>query len=97
MTDLASNAWRVLKTNWGTLKDLLDVDFVSNWVIKDEFREFLSRRFDLHFQTSSEFSKTWFNRRSKVADQRVPGRDKSQNDPPHFRHHAVASSKDRPF
>ena len=60
MTDLASNAWRVLKTNWGTLKDLLDVDFVSNWVIKDEFREFLSRRFDLHFQTSSEFSKAWF-------------------------------------
>ena len=60
MTYLASNAWRVLKTNWGTLKDLLDVDFVSNWVIKDEFREFLSRRFDLHFQTSSEFSKAWF-------------------------------------
>ena len=63
MTYLASNAWRVLKTNWGTLKDLLDVDFVSNWVIKDEFREFLSRRFDLHFQTSSEFSKAWFSQK----------------------------------
>ena len=61
MTNLASNAWRVLKTNWGTLKDLLDVDFVSNWVIKDEFREFMSRRFDLHFQTSSEFSKARFH------------------------------------
>ena len=48
----SANAWRVLKSNWGTLKDLLDVDFVSNWIIKDEFREFCARRFDLHFATA---------------------------------------------
>ena len=55
----SANAWRVLKANWGTLKDLLDVDFVSNWIIKEEFREFCARRFDLHFATAIEFAKLW--------------------------------------
>ena len=55
----SANAWRVLKANWGTLKDLLDVDFVSNWIIKDEFREFCARRFHLHFASLIEFTKLW--------------------------------------
>ena len=32
---------------------------MSNWVIKDEFREFLSRRFEINFQIGSEFTKLW--------------------------------------
>ena len=39
--------------------DLLDVDFVSGWVIKDEFREFLFRRFEIAFASDSEFNKFW--------------------------------------
>ena len=45
--------------SWGTLKDLLDVDFVAGWIIKDEFREFLSRRFDITFPSDSEYNKFW--------------------------------------
>ena len=41
------------------LKDLLSVDFVAGWVVKDEFREFLIRRFELAFNTKKEFIKLW--------------------------------------
>ena len=56
---LASSAWKKLKVNWGILKDLIDVDFVAGWVIRDEFREFLTRRFDISFASDSEFNKFW--------------------------------------
>ena len=35
------------------------MDFVAGWIIKDEFREFLNRRFDLTFPSDSEFNKFW--------------------------------------
>ena len=41
------------------LKDLIDVDFVSGWIIRDEFREFLARRFDITFPSDAEFNKFW--------------------------------------
>ena len=41
------------------LKDLLPVDFVAGWVVKDEFREFLIRRFELAFDSKKEFTKLW--------------------------------------
>ena len=55
----ASHAWSKLKSNWGMLKDLLPVDFVAGWVVKDEFREFLIRRFELAFDSKKEFTKLW--------------------------------------
>merc|ERR1712130_184607 len=52
-------AIKSLKADWGILKDAMEDEFVAGIVPKDDFRRFLSNKFNINFESDDDFHLLW--------------------------------------